>query len=189
MEYVGHYEPLVVRRLAQEPGRYQVIHGHNRLRALRAMGHAKAKCLIWDIDDDRARVYLAAVNRMSGCDIPERRTMLLEQLLEQMPVDDLAELLPDKKRVLEELLELSILDHAGLQRITEENAGNRTAQVAISCRVDERGARSVNLALDLIIGEAGGRMSRGKAMAELARRFLGHCLAGQAPAAIDADAA
>ncbi len=45
IEFSGLYEPLIVRPYAQEPGKYQIIHGHNRLRVLKAMGHKTIKCV------------------------------------------------------------------------------------------------------------------------------------------------
>ena len=63
IESTGRYEPLVVRPHPTEDGRFQVINGHHRLQVLKALGHTKARCVIWEVDDDQARLYLATLNR------------------------------------------------------------------------------------------------------------------------------
>ena len=74
IERTGRYEPLTVRPHPREAGKFEVLNGHNRLRVLRAIGHKSARCVVWDVDDDQARLYLATLNRLAGSDIPERRT-------------------------------------------------------------------------------------------------------------------
>jgi hypothetical protein len=143
------------------------------------MGHTVVQCVQWDLDDEQTRVYLAVMNRGSGSDIMERRSMLLEQLLQQMTIDDLAALVPDKKRVLEELQELSKLEIDDLMPESAHQADEYSAPVIINCMMEATGAKSVDLALDMIIEKNGGQLSRGKAMVELAKRFLRHCTASE----------
>lgn len=78
----GRYEPLVVRPHPELPGRFQLLNGHHRLRVLKELGHNSVRCLVWDVDDDQARLYLATLNRLAGHDIPERRATLIENLLD-----------------------------------------------------------------------------------------------------------
>ena len=85
IERTGRYEPLTVRPHPFEEGKFQVINGHNRLRVLRALNYQIAHCVVWDLDDDQTRLYLATLNRLSGSDIPERRAVLLENLLDTYP--------------------------------------------------------------------------------------------------------
>ena len=80
IEKTGRYEPLTVRPFPNQMGKFQVINGHNRLRILRAIGYTMVYCLVWDIDDDQTRLYLATLNRLSGVDVPERRAILLTNL-------------------------------------------------------------------------------------------------------------
>ncbi len=81
IEKTSRYEPLTVRPHPWKEGKYQVINGHNRLRVLRALDHSSTRCVVWNLDDHQARLYLATLNRLSGHDIPERRAVLLENLL------------------------------------------------------------------------------------------------------------
>ena len=75
----GRYELITARPHPLEPGKYQVINGHHRLKVLKELGYENAKCLIWDINDDQARLYLATLNRLSGEDVAEGRVILLEK--------------------------------------------------------------------------------------------------------------
>ena len=50
----GRYPHLIVRPHPNKPGRYQVLDGHHRLTVLRDLGHATARCDIWDVDDREA---------------------------------------------------------------------------------------------------------------------------------------
>jgi ParB family chromosome partitioning protein len=97
IEGTGRYEPLVVRPHPIEEGKFQVINGHHRLQVLKALGQTEARCVIWEVDDDQTRLYLATLNRLSGEDIPERRALLIGSLLGSFETDDLAGLLPEKR--------------------------------------------------------------------------------------------
>jgi ParB-like chromosome segregation protein Spo0J len=179
IEFTGGYEPLVVRPHATAPGVYQVIHGHNRLRALKAMGHPTVKCIPWDLTDEQARVYLAVMNRVSGRDIPERRAMLLEQLLHQMTIDELVALVPERASVLEELKALAKLEVGDIEPSPSDDIEGISSPVHIHCTLGETEAKSVDLALDVLIEASGGQWSRGRALAELARQFIRYCAVSQ----------
>lgn len=98
IERTGRYEPLTVRPHPSEACKFQVINGHNRLRVLRALNHQRAHCLVWNLDDDQTRLYLATLNRLSGKDVPEHRATLLENLLGTFDIDELSALLPDDRK-------------------------------------------------------------------------------------------
>src|SRR2546426_3051132 len=99
----GRYPFLVVRPHPEQPGRYQVLDGHHRVAVLRDLGHTEARCDIWTVDDREAKLLLATLNRLQGQDLPIRRAELLHELLGEMSVDDLAGLLPETDKQLEEL--------------------------------------------------------------------------------------
>lgn len=91
----GKYEPLTVRRHPSEHGKYQILNGHHRLKVLCMLGYTHANCVVWDVNDRQARIYLATLNRLRGRDVPERRALLLESLLEDFEANWLAESLQD----------------------------------------------------------------------------------------------
>jgi hypothetical protein len=109
----GRYEPLVVRPLpcggpaaAGDP-HYQILNGHHRADVLRQLGHSHARCDVWEVDDDEARLLLATLNRLEGRDDPAARARLVAHLAESQPAVNLADLLPEPADAVERLLALA----------------------------------------------------------------------------------
>ena len=174
IERTGRYEPLTVRPHPSEEGKFQVINGHNRLRVLRALNYQIAHCIIWNLDDDQTRLYLATLNRLSGSDVPERRAVLLENLLTTFDIDELSSLLPDSEKQIEELRQLSCIES---DDSTPQNTANErfTVLVILDFILEESEAKEVNLALDLILNREKEELSRSQALLCLARFYLGRC--------------
>jgi len=174
IERTGRYEPLMVRPHPSEDNKFQVINGHNRLRVLRALNYDTAQCIVWDLNDDQARLYVATLNRLSGNEIPERRAALLENLLGTFDIDELAVLLPDDKKQLEELRRLS---HLELEDSVEQSpaSGIFEVPVILSFMVEETEAKDINLALDLVMRAEAPTLSCSQALACLARFYLRQC--------------
>ncbi len=174
MGRTGRYEPLTVRPHPCEEGKFQVINGHNRLRALRALNYQTARCVVWSLDDDQTRLYLATLNRLSGSDVPERRAALLENLLATFDTNELSTLLPDDRKQIEELQRLS---HVELDEFAEQATVEEKLQVPVilSFMLEESEAKEVNLALDLVLNAEEEKLSRSQALIHLARFYLGHC--------------
>lgn len=117
IERTGLYEPLVVRPLPADAAggdaardaapRYQILNGHHRAEALRQLGHTRARCDVWEVDDDEARLLLATLNRLEGRDDPSSRAHLVARLAEGRSARDLARLLPDPPDAVERLLALA----------------------------------------------------------------------------------
>lgn len=117
----GQYEPLIVRPHPTDEKLYQILNGHHRAQALRALGHDSAACMVWQASDHEARLYLATLNQLVGADIPEKRAALLDLLLHEVAVEDLAALLPESTEELRELAELSISQEFGEPPIRDEH--------------------------------------------------------------------
>ena len=171
IERTGRYEPLTVRKHPNEKGKFQVINGHNRLRVLRTLNVKMVNCVVWDIDDQQTRLYLATLNRLSGQDVPERRAVLLDNLLESYERNELAALLPDTEKQLEELEKLAHLD---MPSLTEKGTANAvcTLPVMLTFIVNEAEAQELNLAIDLVLTRENKEFSRGQALTHLAREYL-----------------
>ncbi len=174
VERTGIYEPLVVRPNPHEEGKFQVINGHNRLRVLRSLNHKMAHCVVWSIDDDQTRLYLATLNRLSGTDVPERRAMLLENLFAAFGPDELASLLPDGEKQIEELRRLAYID---VESSNDHNIlkDEFVVPVILTFMVEEAGAREVNLALDFIMSTKKDKQSRSEALVSLAHFYVEQC--------------
>jgi ParB family chromosome partitioning protein len=174
IERTGRYEPLTVRPYPGEEDRFQVINGHNRLRVLRALNYQKVCCVVWNLDDDQTRLYLATLNRLSGSEIPERRAALLDNLLQVFDKDELTGLLPDNRKQIEELERLSRFDPDEIiTRISVEE--KLSIPVILTFMVEESEAKEINLALDLILNTCKVAPSRSQALVRLTRFYLEHC--------------
>lgn len=143
------------------------------MRVLLALNCRTANCVVWNLDDDQTRLYLATLNRLSGTEIPERRAALLDNLLQSFDLDELATLLPDDRKQIEELRRLSSLEPDEI--IKEVSEGEKlTIPVILTFMVEESEAKEVNLALDLIL-KVEKELSLGSALAYLSRFYLEHC--------------
>ena len=112
IERTGRYEPLVVRRHPARAGCFELINGHHRKRVLEELGHKKAACVVWEVDDAETLMLLATVNRLSGRDAGNKRLELLEALAKTewagaagQKGGALAAWLPEDERTLRKLLE------------------------------------------------------------------------------------
>lgn len=180
IERTGKYEPLTVRPHPNAEGKYEILNGHNRLRVLRAIGHESARCVVWDVDDDQARLYLATLNRLAGSDVPERRAALLEGLLGTFDIAELSVLLPDDRRQLEELERLSRLDPEDLVTAGAPAKHESSMPVILDFVLEEAEAKEVNLALDMIRASEEDNLSGGQALVRLARFYLARCRPSEA---------
>jgi hypothetical protein len=103
----GNYPPLIVRPSPRHADRFQILDGHHRARVLRKLGHVTAHCAVWNVTDDHhAAMLLLTLNRLHGEDDPQRRGSLLAQLRREMPVAEMAELLPECAEDIEALIRI-----------------------------------------------------------------------------------
>ncbi|MEW6359623.1 MAG: ParB/RepB/Spo0J family partition protein [Planctomycetota bacterium] len=103
IEQIGFYETITVRPHPTMARKFEVLNGHARVEALRALGIPKAKCDIWDLSDDSARLFLAAAGKLSGSNVPVLRMGLLQRLLENHSREELATQIPETQAKLEHL--------------------------------------------------------------------------------------
>lgn len=101
LERGGPYPPVIVRPLGE---RYQLLDGHHRVRALRELGRATVRGVVWDVDEDQALVLLATLNRLSGEDDPRKRGQVVAALRERHDWAELADRLPERVEQLKALL-------------------------------------------------------------------------------------
>jgi len=108
IQRTGRYEPLVVRPCPDRAGYFQIINGHHRWQALAKLGYKTAEAVVWDIDDAQVNILLATLNRLGGTDILAKKLALLKKLSDQMPIKDLAKLLPQTAKQIERLTNLKM---------------------------------------------------------------------------------
>ena len=106
-----NYEPLIVRSHPDPDSagenHFQIINGHHRANALKQLGETFADCVIWNVDDNQARILLATLNRLGGKDELSLKSELIKSLSEKFSSKELAKLLPDTKTAIERLKDIT----------------------------------------------------------------------------------
>ncbi|MCK4415255.1 MAG: hypothetical protein KAY32_17110, partial [Candidatus Eisenbacteria sp.] len=116
----------------------------------------------------------ATLNRLEGQDLPIRRAQLIHELLGEMSADDLAGLLPETERQLEELHSLlefpadEIADLLEEQAEEEEKVLPRVMSFVVSGEQEKMIEQAVEAASD---GRPG-RDRRARGLLNLAKHFL-----------------
>ena len=108
IERSGLYEPIIVRPHPQDKSKFQIINGHHRVQALEKLGKKDANCVVWNVDDKQTAILLTTLNRLSGADDPARKIELLRKLKERFDSAELAKLLPDSRKQIEQLTNLKL---------------------------------------------------------------------------------
>ena len=101
----GKYPPLIIRPHPQHAGRYQILDGHHRAKALHQLGRTEACCEIWDVDDGQTDLLLLTLNRLCGEDDPYRRGALLKRAADLCDLSELAAKLPEDVQKIRKLIE------------------------------------------------------------------------------------
>ena len=108
IERTGRYEPLIVRPYRRRKGRFQIINGHHRCKALKKLGKRSADAIVWDVDDEQTDILLATLNRLSGSDVLARKIALLKRLTDKMNARQLGKLLPQTPGQIKRLIDLKM---------------------------------------------------------------------------------
>lgn len=117
-ERIGYVQPVLVRPMTDKEGRYEIVDGEHRWRALRQKGAEKLHVVIKELDDDEARKTTLNMNDIKGTDNPVELAKVLEDLTEGTAVEDLEEdLLMDKEEIEQHEL---LLDLPDSDELTEE---------------------------------------------------------------------
>jgi hypothetical protein len=129
---------------------------------------------VWDVNDREAKLLLATLNRLQGQDLPARRAELLHELLGEMSLGDLAGLLPETEKQIEELhalLEFPAEEIAALLEAEAEESERvlpRVMSFVVSPEQEEAIERAVELASD----GTPGRDRKARGLTNLASRYL-----------------
>lgn len=177
----GRYPFLVVRPHPDETGKYQVLDGHHRVAILRDLGHTEARCDVWHVDDREARLLLATLNRLQGQDQPLRRAQLIHELLGEMSVDDLAGLLPEGDKQIEELHALLEFPAEEIAALLEEEAeqAEKVLPRVMTFVVTPDQEQLIEQAVELASDGTPGRDRKARGLTNLAKQFLKERADGQ----------
>jgi ParB-like chromosome segregation protein Spo0J len=170
----GRYPIIVVRPQPEEPGCYQVLDGHHRVEILRDLGHAEARCDVWNVDDREAKLLLATLNRLQGQDSPIRRAQLLHELLGEMNLGDLSGLLPETDKQIEELHALLEFPAEEIAALLAEEAEQQEKVLprVMTFVVTPDQEQLIEQAVDLASDGTAGRDRKARGLANLARHYL-----------------
>ncbi|MFH1892555.1 MAG: ParB N-terminal domain-containing protein [Candidatus Zixiibacteriota bacterium] len=170
----GRYPYLIVRPQPDQPGKYQVLDGHHRIAVLQELGHVEALCDVWDVDDREANLLLATLNRLEGQDAPIRRAQLLHELLGEMSLTDLAGLLPESDRQIEELHALLEFpaDEVAMQLEEEAESEEKVLPRVMTFVVTPDQERLIEEAVELASDGTPGRDRKARGLTNLAQHFI-----------------
>ncbi len=170
----GRYPFLVVRPHPEEPGKYQVLDGHHRVAVLRELGHTEARCDVWDVDDREAKLLLATLNRLEGQDIPIRRAELIHALLGEMSIGDLAGLLPETDKQIEDLHALLEFPADEIAALLEDEAEQEEKVLprVMSFVVTPEQEKVIDEAVEAASDGTPGRDRKARGLTNLARHFM-----------------
>ena len=170
----GRYPLLIVRPHPEDPEKYQVLDGHHRLVVLRELGYTEARCDVWKVDDREAKLLLATLNRLEGQDVPFRRAQLIHELMGEMSIDDMAGLLPETDRQIEDLHALLEFPAEEIAALLDEEAEaeEKVLPRVISFVVTVDQEQVIEQAVELASDGTPGRDRKARGLSNLAKRFM-----------------
>jgi ParB-like chromosome segregation protein Spo0J len=174
IQRTGRYPFLVVRPHPDQTGKFQVLDGHHRVAVLRELGHREARVDVWEVDDREAKLLLATLNRLQGQDQPLRRAELIHELLGAMSVDDLAGLLPETDKQLEELHALLEFPADEIAQFLEDEAerAEKVLPRVMTFVVTPDQEKTIEEAVELASDGTPGRDRKARGLANLALHFM-----------------
>jgi hypothetical protein len=129
---------------------------------------------VWEVNDRDAKLLLATLNRLQGQDLPARRAQLIHELLGEMSLGDLAGLLPEDERQIEDLhalLEFPAEEIAALLDAEAEEA-ERILPRVMSFVVSPEQEEVIDQAVELASDGTPGRDRKARGLTNLAKRYL-----------------
>ena len=166
------YPPLVVRPHPAQPDHYQLLDGHQRLEALRRLGHREAHCYVWPCDDRTALTLLGTLNRLEGQDDPLMRAALLRELTALASPDELARLLPEDAGAISRSLDLLGVDLDEILAEFERETGGGSSLRAVTFALAPDDEAIVERGVGAAMCGLEGRNRRGRALALIAQHYL-----------------
>lgn len=106
---------IEMRRVAQmDPHTsYETLSGNHRLDIYREAGLGEVPCVVVELPDADARMLAQTLNRTRGDDDPDKLKALLKSVVSDIPVVDVAAILPESERDLAGLLNVAPLGGGG----------------------------------------------------------------------------
>ncbi len=169
IERTGLYPPLIVRPRNKKSERFIIIDGHHRKLVLESMGHTEAKCVVWRISGQEAKIALATLNTLRGTENLKKRAELVQALTQTLPIEELAQLIPEATEEIQDLLALLEQDIEALERSVQEQmeAEKASLPVPLTFLVPPQDLASVTQALTHFQESSSKKPDRGVAFVNL----------------------
>ena len=171
----GLVQPLVVRPHPQTEGEYEILGGEHRWRVCREdLQYKTVPCIVVDLDDKRAKVLSINLNSMSGETVPSLLSRLLSDLNTDMPLDDMAALLPFDTRDIQDTLQLMQLPEGfGDELDREADTHDSSAPTVVTLVLDPTQRETFDRAMDRAMEDVGEvKDKRARAAVKMAEVFL-----------------
>ena len=169
IEREGFVEPIVVRPQGDD---FQILGGFHRWLIAKEVGYGTVPCVIVNLDDRRAKILSVNLNEMKGQSLPSLLASLVHDLSKELTLEDLETQLPYSVSELKDSLELLKIPD-GLEAFLEDEAAKleRERPTILSFVVDD--AETVEKAIDAAQQKHVGGLTRGRALVEIAREYIG----------------
>ena len=170
-EYIkreGLVEPIVVRPKGDG---YQILGGYHRWKIARELGYETVPCAVVELDDRRAKILSVNLNEMKGRSVSVLLSELVHDLSQELTLEDLESQLPYSEAELKDVLEIMKIPD-GLEAYLDEQVekAERERPHILSFVVDD--VETVEKAIEKA-SQANGGLTRGKALVEIARAYVG----------------
>ncbi len=151
IENTGFCPALVVTPMAGKPGFYEIVDGHQRLKVTKRLGMQDVECQVVMGTTIEINMLLATLNRLHGEDNPRLRAELIKDLTEHIPLPSLAELLPESKDELRDLLSLLEQEEFEKEAVLQEliNKEEQSLPTILNFMVSKENANCIQQAIEL----------------------------------------
>jgi ParB/RepB/Spo0J family partition protein len=168
----GLVEPIVVRSHGDA---YQILGGYHRWKIATDLGYETVPCAVVELDDRRAKILSVNLNEMKGQSVSSLLSELVHDLSQELTLEDLETQLPYSEAELKDVLEIMKIPD-GLEAYLDEEVAKaeRERSHILSFVVED--VEAVEKAIEEA-SRAGGGLTRGKALVEVARTYLGEVVA------------
>ena len=142
IERIGLQNPIIVRRL--ENNQYEILAGHNRVRAFKELGKEKIPAIIQNVDDDTAQMIMIDTN------IVQRQNLTT---MERAKAYKLKEQIKKRKKFDIDKVEENLSDEEKIKLATEESRQTFYRYLSLNNLIPEYQAKCDDESLSVRAGE------------------------------------
>jgi ParB/RepB/Spo0J family partition protein len=161
----GYTQPILV---WPRDGRFQMIDGEHRWRALGELGYAAAPAVVIEAEsEDEARLKLLTMNRFRGQFVPIKLAYLLADLATRIPEKEMSRRLGMDDAELRDSLRLAhFTDDLGIALREAQEREAKDAPTVLSFVCAQRDAQAIERAVEALTSD---KLDRGQALAKICR--------------------